>query len=73
MNDHEIEVIAAEVVGRNKIAELADALEMTVHLPLAPSNIIKRWQKEMKMMNLSARHYLIHHLICIGMNEIARK
>ncbi len=73
VHELEIEAVSTEIVKSNKITELANALEMTIHLPLPPNDIIKRWQKEMNLMNLPSRHYLIHHLICIGLPEMAHK
>ena len=72
----ELEVIAMEVQKCEKVKELAEALEMSEHLEHINNDakiLLEQWQKEMDMMNIPARPYLLHHLSSIGIKDMQMK
>ena len=65
-----------EVQKCEKVKELAEALEMSEHLEYIDNNakiLLEQWQKEIDMMNVPARPYLLHHLSCIGIKDMQIK
>ena len=53
--------------------QLKDLLEMTEHKEVDPVELIKRWIKEMREIDIPPRPYLIHYLKFIDMHEIAER
>ena len=76
ISSSELEAIAIEVQKCEKVKELAEALEMSEHLEYINNDakeLLEQWQKEMNMMNVPARPYLLHHLSCIGIKDMQIK
>ena len=76
ISSSELEAIAMEVQKCEKVKELAEALEMSEHLEYINNDamiLLEQWQKEMDMMNIPARAYLLHHLSCIGITDMQIK
>ena len=76
ISSSELEVIAMEVLKCETVKELAEALEMSEHLPYIENDamiLLEKWQKEMEMMNIPARPYLLNHLSCIGIKDMQMK
>ena len=73
ISDLELHVIADEVGAANKVSEMVEALEMPEEAGGAdknPRQLLSRWQKEMGLMGIPARTYLMTQLLRIEMKDL---
>ena len=66
ISSSELEAIVMEVQKCEKVKELE-------YINNDAKILLEQWQKEMDVMNVPARAYLLHHLSCIGIKDMQMK
>lgn len=76
ISDYEMNAIAEEVQLTNKMAELAEALEMTSEIVTVGDNagmLLKLWQERAAKTDIPERPFLLYHLARIGLQDLHTK
>ena len=78
LSEIELQQVGHIIQSQGKINDLAESLEMTVDQmllddPHAGYEILKAWSKEMQEYASSLRVHLSHHLVTLGIDDVAKR